>query len=719
MRRGERALTWALCGGLFIAALVLYFTTLARGMLQGDALDFQLAMITLGVPHPTGYPLFTLLGWLWVHLFSWGDQLTRASMLSTVFGALTVAMVCRLALHLTGRHLAALAGAIALSLSYVFWTQTSVVEAYTLNAFFLTLVFYWLWKWESHQDGARSNRYLLLAASVYGLSLAHHRLMLIILPAILAFVWQVNPSVLRDRRWLLRLALLVGAGLLFYLYIPWRAIPQGATVEDVVWRTILGAEYSVFLGWRPDWLQVLWHIPRHQFGLFGLVLAAIGAVALVVDQASRRTGIFLLLTYACTLLFCFVYSVPDPEVFLIPCFVIIALWISMGIATLAARMGPRLRPVVETAAVLAALLLFVNLPRARAYAADAPGNIRPRAEQILSSPLASEAIIQADWETATALRYLQAVEGVRPDLVIERLQLGLQSEYERLLSRLDRGQVAYFPDAEGFNLTRFSENYALVPLDGGLLRVVRDDTGYHQVDKAIAPQVSLRGYRFNEHNLTLYWQVHEAMEENYASYVHFFDADLQPIGQADKEAMREGSYIFPTSHWSAGQVVQDNFVDAPPSTAFVRAGMYTLADDTIQSFGRAVVFTLQSPPLEAVPHRLDVSLGGQVMLWGYETDRDRETLRLTLYWGSEARPGQDYTVFVHLVDGEQILAQRDQQPLAGFYPTSMWREGEIVKEVYALPLPQMGAEIRVGLYDPHTLQRLPRADADTDYVIIK
>jgi hypothetical protein len=704
---------------LFTAALVLYTTTLARGMLQGDALDFQLAMITLGVPHPTGYPLFTLLGWLWVHLFPWGDLLTRASLLSAIFGALTVAMVYRLALHLTGRHLAALAGAIALALSYVFWTQTAIVEAYTLNAFFLTQVFYWLWQWEAHQDGPCSHRYLLLAASVYGFSLAHHRLMLVILPAILVYVWQVNSDVLRDRRSLLRLALLVGAGLLFYLYIPWRALPQGATVKDVVWKTILGAEYSIFLGWRADWLQVLWHIPRQQFGLLGLVLAAVGAGAQVAHQASRRRGVFLLLAYACTVLFCFVYWVPDPEVFLTPCFVIIALWISASVITVAGWVGPRLRPVVEISAVLAALLLLTNLPRVRAYAVAAPGNMRGRAEQILSMPLESQAIIQADWETATALRYLQAVQGVRPDLVIERLQLGLQSEYERLLSQLDSGRVVFFPDAEGFNLTRFSENYSLLPVDGGLLKVVRDDSGYEQIDKAIARQVSLRGYRTNEHNLTLYWQLHEGMEENYASYVHFFDADLQPIGQADKEAMREGSHIFPTSHWTVGQVVQDNFVAPPPSAAYVRAGLYTLADGTIQSFGRSVVFTLQSPPLEEVPNRLDVSLGGQVMLRGFQTDRDGETLRLILYWGSEAGPSQDYTVFVHVVEGEQIVAQQDQQPLAGFYPTSMWREGEIVKDVYALPLPPTGTEIRVGLYDPNTMQRLPRADADVDYVIIR
>jgi 4-amino-4-deoxy-L-arabinose transferase-like glycosyltransferase len=680
-------------------------------------------MATLGVPHATGYPLFTILGWLWVQLVPWGEMTTRASLLSAVFGALTVAMIYRLALHLTGRHLAALVGAIALALSYAFWTQTSITEVYTLNTFFLTLVLYLLWQWEAGlgegQCPKSPHRYLLLAALVYGLSLAHHRLMVLLLPALLIYVWQVDRQVWRNRRLLLRLVLLMGAGLLFYLYVPLREIPQGTTLKESILNTILGTQFSILFGRPIDWLDILWRIPRQQFGYLGLALAAIGAIALAVRQASRKKGIFLLIAYFSTTLFCLVYWIPDPEVFLTPCFVITALWIATGTARVARRVGPRLAPVVEVLAVLAALLLLTNMPQVRAYALAAPGDMEQRAKQILGYDFEPGAIIQADWETATALQYIQAVDNVRPDLTILRLRLGLQSEYERLLSTLDSGQVVYFPHAEGFNLTRFPEVYTLAPVEGLFLRATRSEPDYEEADKVITPQVSLQGYRSGEQNLVLYWRVHEPVEEDYASYVHFFDADLQPLGQADKQAMAEGSYIFPTSHWMEGQVMQDIFVAAPPDTAYVRTGMYTQVDEKIQPLGRAVVFTLRSPSLEEVPNRLNVSLGEQVILWGYEVGQEGESLRLVLYWGSQGRPSQDYTVFVHIVEGEQIVAQRDQQPLAGFYPTSMWCDGEVIRDVYSLPLAPAGAEIRVGLYDPHTMQRLSPADADVDYVIIK
>ena len=72
-----------------------------------------------------------------------------------------------------------------------------------------------------------------------------------------------------------------------------------------------------------------------------------------------------------------------------------------------------------------------------------------------------------------------------------------------------------------------------------------------------------------------------------------------------------------------------------------------------------------------------------------------------------------------MVQGEQIVAQWDQQPLGGFFPTSQWRPGEIVPDEIVLPLPPDGSEIRVGLYDPNTSQRLPLVGGNTDYVTIR
>ena len=86
-------------------------------------------------------------------------------------------------------------------------------------------------------------------------------------------------------------------------------------------------------------------------------------------------------------------------------------------------------------------------------------------------------------------------------------------------------------------------------------------------------------------------------------------------------------------------------------------------------------------------------------------------LTLKLYWRSEASLPLDYTVFVHVRnEAGETVAQKDQPPLQGAYPTSLWDPGEIIADEVMIPLPpdlQGDYEIVVGLYDFKTGVRLP------------
>jgi hypothetical protein len=89
-----------------------------------------------------------------------------------------------------------------------------------------------------------------------------------------------------------------------------------------------------------------------------------------------------------------------------------------------------------------------------------------------------------------------------------------------------------------------------------------------------------------------------------------------------------------------------------------------------------------------------------------------DALTVTLYWQSLAEMDQDYSVFVHLLDeNELIVAQRDMYPGQGLYPTSLWSVGETVANRYVLVLPEAAfapsqAQLEVGLYDFATGERL-------------
>ena len=87
-------------------------------------------------------------------------------------------------------------------------------------------------------------------------------------------------------------------------------------------------------------------------------------------------------------------------------------------------------------------------------------------------------------------------------------------------------------------------------------------------------------------------------------------------------------------------------------------------------------------------------------------------LRVRLDWRAVGPVARDYTVFVHLLDGQQrLVAQRDSPPLDGHYPTSIWQPGERVADEVSLAvppdLPAGDYYLEIGLYYRPTMERLP------------
>jgi hypothetical protein len=98
------------------------------------------------------------------------------------------------------------------------------------------------------------------------------------------------------------------------------------------------------------------------------------------------------------------------------------------------------------------------------------------------------------------------------------------------------------------------------------------------------------------------------------------------------------------------------------------------------------------------------------------------TLTLTLTWQAVAPIEQDYTVFAHLLAGEEKVAQRDTQPCSGECPTGTWQPGQIVVDRYRLDLPA-GAppgpyRLAVGLYLLETGDRVPVLGRDDQTVYL-
>jgi hypothetical protein len=116
-------------------------------------------------------------------------------------------------------------------------------------------------------------------------------------------------------------------------------------------------------------------------------------------------------------------------------------------------------------------------------------------------------------------------------------------------------------------------------------------------------------------------------------------------------------------------------------------------------------------------------LGERIRLLGYDLERrgfGSGELRVTLHWRAIQSPSADYSVFVHLVDSEgKLLGQHDGIPRDGAYPTSWWLPNQVVMDQHIVRLessPTGRVWIRVGMYDPATMVRIPAFDGDGDRV---
>ncbi len=137
----------------------------------------------------------------------------------------------------------------------------------------------------------------------------------------------------------------------------------------------------------------------------------------------------------------------------------------------------------------------------------------------------------------------------------------------------------------------------------------------------------------------------------------------------------------------------------------------------VADFGADQVFEVIHP-VTGQPNRplSACSLGNKAVLLGYFVEspvaHPGDMLEVTLFWQARARMDMDYMVFVHIMDGEgHLIAQHDGPPAGGERPTSAWKYDEVVVDVHKIPLPPdllPGTyEIRVGIYNLQTMERLP------------
>src|ERR1041385_7770126 len=202
---------------VFVVALLVYLRGLAPGLLWGDSAEMQILAAIGGVAHPTGYPLFTLVG----HVFNaigHGEPAARANLVSATFAAATLALLTLFLIRRGVSAAAAVAGAAVWGLSFTMWSTAQRAEVYSLAAF-VALGALWC-TLRAFETGARAAR--LAAGFLLGLTLTGHMAFApVVAVAGLTLAWRVQRSV---GAWIVEEMALLGAfvvGFSLYGYILW------------------------------------------------------------------------------------------------------------------------------------------------------------------------------------------------------------------------------------------------------------------------------------------------------------------------------------------------------------------------------------------------------------------------------------------------------------------------------------------------------------------
>ena len=408
------------------AVLAVYFVTRAPDVGLIDSGELAAGCHLLNILHPTGYPLYTLLGRL-ASLVLPGSVFNRLANMSVLFGAAGVGLFLFLLRRMKLGVAAAGATALAVGFSLPVWSVSVDVEVYALT--FVLVVLLWL-----AVERSDDNRWLLLAAYLAGLALANHMSAAsVVAGALIAVLYGRGRAGVRLLPVLLLLFLL---GLSPYLFLLLRAragplLAWGNPVNpERLWWHVTGKQYQVWM-----FSQSMSEVAANAGRGLALLARSLGyvTVPLVFYGAwrlwHRRRG--LALGLAATAVLCFAYavnySIPDIEAYFIPCLVSLAVFAAVGIDGLV-RLG-RWRHVAWAVPVVVFALNFGAANRRDNHVAY------DGARNVLASAGENAIILTDFWDICSPVFYLQHVEGVRPDVCIIDKELVRRSWYFEHLRR--------------------------------------------------------------------------------------------------------------------------------------------------------------------------------------------------------------------------------------------------------------------------------------------
>ncbi|HZY44586.1 MAG TPA: DUF2723 domain-containing protein, partial [Anaerolineae bacterium] len=727
-----------------------------------------------GIAHPPGYPLYTLIGFLFTRLFV--SPAFAMNLLSAIIASITLVIVSKTVRLLTRSVLAGLLAASILGLSTTFWSQATTANIRMPTALFTALCVYILVSWQltiSVQQSANlaipSSRRLAfsptltLFAITFSLALSHH--LSIIFPGIffIIYIFLIDRSLIKQpRRWI-KPAIVFLIALLVLAYLPIRGA-TGGTLSDGESTTYLvqpdkfldhvlargfEGDFFYFLNTRSDLLldrvALIPTLFNFQFNWLVAILALIGSIRLLLRD--RKLALMLLGGIGLHTFITITYRAPQTVEYMLPAYVLLAIVVGYGLGDFGMQIAdfgrfriPHsafriIRWILIGISSLAAILLFLNHFPSYNWLHQ-PADTREYAATLLNDA-PPNAIILSNWHWANPMWYLQQVEGLRSDVTVQYVYPRGEPLATSWLTGIDAGLKQNRPViVDMYFRSQFdASQYFFDPIASEAFEVRKSPQAVMPASFVTSSSDFENKFRLSGYSVphgstqpgepaivTLAYRVESQPDRDYSFFVHLIDSSGNVIGQMDQ--------TIPTTRYHVGDVIVARFFVAPLPT--VQTGEYQLMAGIYSVGGDGKIVALKSAGSEQVsvtnlkvdpPDRLNnpsgIDLSSGIVFINSTSSTSGELhpgdrLTLDLHFIATRPIQRDIVVSVQMA-GSNWRAIDDSIPALGAIPTLKWIAGSQIDDPHVLIVPQKAAgqaTVTLSLYDAFTQKPLTVLDAD-------
>lgn len=493
-----------------LLAFTVYLFTLAPSVIQIDSGELAAVQATLGIAHPTGYPLFTIIGYLFLQIPLPFSKIFQSNLLAAICCSFSILFFIKTAeivfnnlkqttlskkaklrtntlesnFTLDQKILSAVCGAFYLSFSRTFWMQSTSVEVYSLQVFLFALIMFFTFR----AYYSNTNKYYnwFFVGFTFALGFANHMTTLLALPLAAVLFFMKEKFTLRSFK-IIAVTAVTSLPLLFllYLYLPLRASMQPVlnwgnplNLENF-WRHFTGKQYQVWLfaSFEAAGKQLkyfLYNFPS-EFAYAGLILGIIGIAFLFKKE--RKIFFALLITFLFAVLYSINYDIVDIDSYFLLAYIIFSLFIVLGTVKLMLYLKTKtINDYIITAVVI--ILCFIPLSVNRSSANQSGVyTFEDYTKAILNSTERNSIIFSYQWDYfISASYYFQNVENYRKDVVVVDKELlrrswyytQLQSSHPSVIKNIETETNAFveavkpFERDQNFDAALLEQNYRAV-----------------------------------------------------------------------------------------------------------------------------------------------------------------------------------------------------------------------------------------------------------------